>query len=239
MGSEFIVRVNSHVTKQPPIGNEAGRAAKREDRIRRWADRYARGLCVYCGDNPHKENQRGCIDCAGKHTRTQCEFAKKRKDRVVLYSKRIRQKAVEKYGGSCECCDEDELLFLTIDHTNGDGCLDRAKGLTGTAFFMYLLREPIRSDLRVLCYNCNMGRETGGGVCPHMRGKTDLNTVDLRTIKRLNIGNKVDWPEDEALLKEYKEHGSRHIATRLSVSLSAPLKRLQRRGLVSVNHRPI
>jgi len=139
---------------------------------------------------------------------------------------------MDKYGGVCHCCGEDELLFLTIDHKNGGGSADRAKGLTGTRWYLHLLRTAIREDLEVLCYNCNIGKEGGGGICPHKSGKTDLSSIqDLRRIKRFNIGCKVEWPSDDELLAMCREIGTRAVAARLGVSPSAPLKRLQRRGL--------
>lgn len=73
--------------------------------------------------------------------------------------------ALMRYGGRCVCCGEDELVFLTIDHINGGGHAER-RSQKGD-WHLQLSRGPIRDDLRVLCFNCNCGRERNNDVCPH------------------------------------------------------------------------
>lgn len=75
--------------------------------------------------------------------------------------------AIQRYGGRCECCGESTPEFLTLDHINGDGHKDKRtqKG----DWHVHVARGPLRDDLRVLCYNCNCGRERNDGICPHER----------------------------------------------------------------------
>ena len=208
--------------------------AKNDGRKKLWDQRTAQGLCVYCGVNPKRPAQLGCNECALKHSKRQSNFSTKRKDRTALYRRKIRQKAIEKYGGVCNCpgCNVTELLFLTIDHINGNGSEDR-KTSVGTSWYMKLIREPKRDDLQVLCYNCNNGREICGGVCPHLKpSPIDLNNVtDLRSLRRLNVGVKFNWPEDEVLLSRYRDEGPTKLGREIGCSPSAIIKRLNTRGL--------
>src|ERR1700676_3436135 len=37
----------------------------------------------------------------------------------------IKQMIMKAYGGKCECCGENEMLFLSVDHINCDGAEHR------------------------------------------------------------------------------------------------------------------
>lgn len=196
-------------------------------------ERNEKGLCAYCGAQPKLEMKIGCGDCSQRHSYLQGNFSRDRKDRTALYRKRIRRNVIDKYGGRCACCGERELLFLTIDHKDGTGFEDR-KSFTGTAWYMHLNRTNLRTDLQVLCYNCNNGREMGGGICPHHNPTSDdlWATPDLRTLRRLNTRNKYSWPTDDKLLDLYLALGPTKAGGQLSVPPGMVIKRLQSRGLI-------
>jgi transcriptional regulator with XRE-family HTH domain len=70
--------------------------------------------------------------------------------------------------GGCRCieCGDTDLSHLTIDHINGGGTQDRKRNkLFGTRFYISIAkgRYPPENlkDLRVLCYNHNLGRQRG------------------------------------------------------------------------------
>ncbi len=74
------------------------------------------------------------------------------------------------YGGTppkCACCGETNIGFLTLDHEIAIGSLRRNKG--GASFCRWLRARgwPKNLGLRVLCWNCNCGRQSNGGICPH------------------------------------------------------------------------
>lgn len=88
---------------------------------------------------------------------------------------KIRRECFEAYGGlRCKCCGESEILFLHLDHINGDGSKQRKlweskSGQTfgGTAFYYYLKKNNFPDlKLQVLCANCNLGKRTKK-YCPH------------------------------------------------------------------------
>lgn len=84
----------------------------------------------------------------------------------------MRNSVIQLYGGKCACCGEANLAFLTIEHINGDGHLER-KALNGggaTSLYLRLHNKPKRGDLEVLCQNCNTSRYHNrlfGGKCQH------------------------------------------------------------------------
>lgn len=81
--------------------------------------------------------------------------------------RRLREEAIQSYGGSCECCGESTFEFLAIDHARGDGAEHRFK--INENIYPWLKKNGYPKDgrFRILCHNCNCGRERNGGVCPH------------------------------------------------------------------------
>lgn len=68
----------------------------------------------------------------------------------------------------CACCGEDEIAFLTIDHINGGGNVQRKTTGSGSSFYWWLVKNNFPKGYQVLCYNCNCGRaKTKDGICPH------------------------------------------------------------------------
>jgi hypothetical protein len=77
----------------------------------------------------------------------------------------------EAYGGyKCNCCGENEPMFLSIDHIDNDGANERKSGKycgSGTGFYQWLRKSKFPLGYQVLCMNCNTGKHKNGGVCPH------------------------------------------------------------------------
>jgi len=121
---------------------------------RSYQEKKALGLCVGCGVEG-KPMVYGLL-CYG------CGLVDRQRN------VRLKNDAIQKYGGECECCGETRIAFLTIDHKNNDGAERRRedKHYNGRSFYRRLVREPIDPTLRVLCWNCNLGRRSTG-VCPH------------------------------------------------------------------------
>jgi hypothetical protein len=83
-----------------------------------------------------------------------------------------RAKCINLLGGKCECCGEDTVTFLCIDHRNGGGNKHR-KVIKGTKFIVWLLRRLeseslalVKKEFRILCHNCNAAFSILG-YCPH------------------------------------------------------------------------
>ena len=114
-----------------------------------------------------------CQNCNYKKSRliqleTSCKSTiLKRNQRYRL---NVRRKVLEAYGWKCGCCQNSDEIVLTIDHVNNDGAAHRRSLGTGggsNKFYTWLRDNGFPEGYRVLCRNCNSGRELNGGVCPH------------------------------------------------------------------------
>lgn len=132
-----------------PIHRERIKLQQRRRKARLRVD----GLCTVCFNFSSRKGLKLCERCTERSNR---------------YTKKLRQEVFENYGNSCECCGEDNICFLTIDHINDDGAEDRRRVASlKTTFYTDLKRRGFPKDgLRVLCMNCNWGRRYTG-VCPH------------------------------------------------------------------------
>ena len=78
------------------------------------------------------------------------------------------------YGGKCKCCGEDEMEFLGLHHTNGDGAAHRtALGVIGGITFYQALERldyPKDLGLEVWCANCHQSL-TSYGRCAHLEAR--------------------------------------------------------------------
>lgn len=68
----------------------------------------------------------------------------------------------------CACCGETNVLFLTMDHVDGDGSYHRKtlKLASGSSTYYWLRRNGYPDGFQVLCWNCQHGKFVYG-VCPH------------------------------------------------------------------------
>jgi Cdc6-like AAA superfamily ATPase len=69
------------------------------------------------------------------------------------------------YGKFCSCCGESNIKFLTIDHINGGGRKHREN--IKSKIQVWLVKNNFPNDFQILCYNCNCGRNSNHGICPH------------------------------------------------------------------------
>jgi|HubBroStandDraft_6_1064221.scaffolds.fasta_scaffold00134_29 hypothetical protein len=136
---------------------------KKRSATNRWKARKE-GLCLSCyqplGERIGKAKY--CAPCAAKNSERQIERRKKYQDACFEF-----------YGGcKCACCGETIRMFLTLDHTNNDGSthrraiLGRNNGGSG-AFYCALVKAGFPEGIQVQCWNCNLGRNRNGGICPH------------------------------------------------------------------------
>lgn len=74
---------------------------------------------------------------------------------------------MNKYGGMCVCCNENRIVFLSIDHINNDGNIHRRelKIKGGTGMYRWLIKNNFPEGFQILCMNCNHAKRFG--VCPH------------------------------------------------------------------------
>jgi hypothetical protein len=101
---------------------------------------------------------------------------------------RVRTKLnfIKMYGGQCTCCGETDPRFLTLDHTKDDGNEHR-KDLACNQIMAYAVKHYEPENYQVLCYNCNCGKSTNGGICPH-KDKTFEEYLSYTRILLENVG---------------------------------------------------
>lgn len=110
-----------------------------------------------------------CKDCVRQGNRDY--YRQHRAERIASTQtavRRLKKEVISAYGGRCQCCGEEELTFLAIDHENGGGNKHREEefnGFGGAHFYRWLRRRGYPSGYRVLCHNCNWA--TAWGTCPH------------------------------------------------------------------------
>ena len=84
---------------------------------------------------------------------------------------KIREKVLRHYSGDvpfCQCCGENHMEFLGIDHINGGGSDFRKRNSGGAQIYGWLKKNNYPPGFRVLCHNCNMSIGFYGN-CPHQR----------------------------------------------------------------------
>lgn len=165
------------------------------------AQRFRGGLCTQCmGSGKVPEGKSRCESCLEKLRIWSLNRSPKQRKRKAIWMdkwrkshhaehlrarKSCRQKAkrraVEGYGGKCNCCGEPNLCFLTIDHKHGDGAFHRrqmAKGkertLDSYKFHVWLIRNKFPKEFQILCFNCNCAKGTKKH-CPHFYMKRKSN----------------------------------------------------------------
>lgn len=111
-------------------------------------------------DNNHNQlkqwRRRDCADCHAKKARDR--RAQCRLDVLFHYSNGLM---------NCECCHENIIEFLSIDHIDGGGRKHRQTiGNSSNDFAAWLRKQGYPPGYRVLCHNCNLSLGHYG-YCPH------------------------------------------------------------------------
>jgi hypothetical protein len=121
------------------------------------------------------------------------EYVARQRDLTNQANERFRHEVLTRYGGDpprCACCRTHEIVFLTLDHVNGDGASERrlaaaergidGRGFAGIRFYRWLKRNGWPDGYQVLCWNCNTAKHRLG-VCPHrLRRKVRGQQLTLR-----------------------------------------------------------
>jgi hypothetical protein len=108
------------------------------------------------------------------------------------YVLKSRLTLIEGYGGVCVCCGETDYMFLTIDHINNDGFLEKmAFNNVPGAFYRSLVERGFPTDnYRLLCSNCNSCRGAYG-VCYHeLCRELGADTISIDEYKGIIIQRK-------------------------------------------------
>jgi hypothetical protein len=130
---------------------------------------------------------------------------------------KLKQEVISHYGGECECCGENELIFLCIDHIHGGGLKHRREiQIGGNSFYVWLKKNNYPKGFRVLCWNCNAAYGFLG-YCPHKQDKNNkIKGATLMNIKeKKSMGRSVmaELSKHEKNVKVKVEYmGINHVA---------------------------
>lgn len=90
----------------------------------------------------------------------------------------LRLAVLQHYGGACEGCGEDFPLFLSIDHTEGNGrthCQETGAPRGGIHLYKWLQQNGFPPGFRVLCCSCNMAVRFFGQDIEQLRAALDAH----------------------------------------------------------------
>ncbi len=90
--------------------------------------------------------------------------------KAALYLQFYKKSVLDYYGWKCNCCGETTPQFLTVDHVDNDGFLDKdsnGRRRTGYSLYYKIVKEGFGSKYQILCMNCNHGKRMTNDVCPH------------------------------------------------------------------------
>lgn len=92
---------------------------------------------------------------------------------------KMRLECLIHYSGNppkCACCGEVEILFLQIDHINGQGAEHRRQLKEELGYYpggnnlpYWLKKNGYPEGFQVLCANCNLAKRVDK-ICPHQKG---------------------------------------------------------------------
>lgn len=146
------------------------------------ASRVGRTLCQSCVEKnkqwkAHRKTLCICVRC-GEASRPEKILCQSCTEKDKQRKGQIKDIVFTHYGNECVCCGEANTVFLTIDHINNDGNIQRRNG-GGMYFYQKIISARFPTDLQILCWNCNLGKHHNGGVCPHK----ELTKVNVQMSK--------------------------------------------------------
>ena len=78
---------------------------------------------------------------------------------------------------ACNCCGEKNLSFLTVDHINADGKIERRNNILTYRLYKKIIDYPDKEKYQILCFNCNISKSHHQNVCSHSLTPRGLNHV--------------------------------------------------------------
>mgnify|MGYP001559045387 CR=1 FL=1 len=133
---------------------------------KRWTDRGFGAFVI-----PIRELGRPQEQLLAEQRKAVREYHRRNRDvlnaRKKIKRQELRDLVLDKYGKFCQCCGEDDIRFLAIDHIHGNGNKHRREIGQGTyRVYTWLVKNNFPPGFQVLCHNCNLAKGFYG-VCPH------------------------------------------------------------------------
>lgn len=109
-----------------------------------------------------KHFQTLCMNCnKGKFLNSDVcphiQIKTKNLNRHQRYAIRLREKIFENYGKKCFLCNEDNIIFLSVDHIDESGSKHREEiGNSSKCLYQFLDKNNFPKGFQILCHNCNL-----------------------------------------------------------------------------------
>ena len=126
-------------------------------------------ICSLCGEERDIKLFVIRTDLKSRIRRTECRFCINKRSRNKW--REIRIEIFNHYGWECVCCGEKIKEFLSLDHINNDGFLDKNPNgdkKSGKELYLLVKKQGFPAKYQTLCMNCNWGKKVSG-VCPHQK----------------------------------------------------------------------
>lgn len=79
---------------------------------------------------------------------------------------KIKTQIFEHYGMKCNCCDEREFKFLTLDHIIDNPKQKKKAKNNQITVYVWIIKNNFPEGFQILCFNCNIAKGLYG-KCPH------------------------------------------------------------------------
>jgi hypothetical protein len=130
--------------------------------------------CTRCKKRLSMPNRKFCAHCT-EYNRSKTQRFNERnptygRDQAAKHRNRLRLEAVAKYGNACACCGETYEAYLEFDHINGGGRAERETLPHGIPWYRWLVQNPVRVDIQLLCGCCHNAKNRHLPCLPQHRG---------------------------------------------------------------------
>lgn len=137
----------------------------------------ALGLCRSC-PKPCVEGSTAYCDYHRERTRVRRSINSKK---AII---KLRSLCLAHYGNKCNCCGINIQQFLTLDHLNRKGNIQRKKlfgyNVSGIHMYRWLIKNNFPKGFQILCMNCNWATRYGT-ICPHQLERSHSGRVQKFT----------------------------------------------------------
>ena len=110
--------------------------------------------CNKCSLQKFKQEFAPRFDAKRQYTRKTCRACKNEQTRNVW--RKLRVEIFDHYGWECKCCGETIEQFLSLDHINNDGYLDKNPNgdkKSGKELYLLVKKEGFPDRFQTLCMN--------------------------------------------------------------------------------------
>lgn len=102
-------------------------------------------------------------------------YYKNNREKAIKRNKNYRNKIklivynhYSNFNIKCNCCGENTIEFLSIDHVNNDGAINRTT--IGKNLVYWLYKNNFPPGFQILCHNCNFAKgKDEDHICPHKK----------------------------------------------------------------------